>query len=100
MRSKNVKLLHLDILNRRTLLSDEDSKDLNEYRRAMRASCSLKAFNMRLDLTCNLVFIHPEQTICNLPDHPNIYTRTNLNKRLRHLLKPNRYRLHPLRRDA
>ncbi|SDK20142.1 hypothetical protein [Lacicoccus qingdaonensis] len=32
MRAKNVKLLQLEILNRRTLLTEEDSKDLNKYR--------------------------------------------------------------------
>src|SRR5699024_7055478 len=54
-------------------------------------SSMMKEFNMRFNLTANLVFIHPEQTIYNLPNHPNIYTRSNLNKRLRYLLKPNRY---------
>lgn len=187
MRAKNVKLLQLEILNRRTLLSVEDSKDLNKYRMghagelqfdAMIAALStpvvhmkdyrfqsesasvtgkkvgngpaevqidniiisedqlytfeiknyqydieyytdrpwrfaggkeivnpmnqidshrnvlssmMKEYDMRMSLTCNLVFIHPEQTIYNLPNHPNIYTRTNLNKRLRYLMKPNRY---------
>lgn len=51
----------------------------------------MKDFNMQFNLSANLVFIHPEQTIYNLPNHPNIYTRSNLNKRLKYLLKPNRY---------
>lgn len=187
MRAKNVKLLQLEILNRRTLLSDEDKKDLNKYRMGHTGelefdaiidalslpvlhlkdyrfqlegaagsgkkvesgpaevqidniiisedqlytfeiknyqydieyytdrpwrftsgreivnpmnqidshrnvlSSLLKEFNMQIGLICNLVFIHPEQTIYNLPNHPNIYIRTNLNKRLKYLLKPNRY---------
>ena len=186
MRAKNVKLLQLEILNRRTLLDDEDRKDLNKYRMGHMGelqfdsmigafaapivhlkdyrfqldgsagdkkvgsgpsevqidniiisedqlytfeiknyqydieyhvdrpwrfaggreivnpmnqidshrnvlSSMMKEFNMRFNLTANLVFIHPEQTIYNLPNHPNIYTRSNLNKRLRYLLKPNRY---------
>lgn len=51
----------------------------------------MKDFNMQFNLSANLVFIHPEQTIYNLPNHPNIYTRSNLNKRLKYLSKPNRY---------
>ena len=186
MRAKNVKLLQLEILNRRTALTDDDRKDLNKYRMGHAGelqfdslieelavpvvhlkdyrfqmdgpavdkkvgggpseiqidniiiaedqlytfeiknyqydmeyyedrpwrfaggkeivnpmnqidshrnalSFMMKEFNMRFNLTANLVFIHPEQTIYNLPNHPNIYTRSNLNKRLRYLLKPNRY---------
>lgn len=51
----------------------------------------MKEFNIQFNLYANLVFIHPEQTIYNLPNHPNIYTRSNLNKRLKYLLKPNQY---------
>lgn len=186
MRAKNVKLLQLEILNRRTALTDDDYKDLKKYRMghvgelqfdsvidALAApivhlkdyrlqldtfagdkkggkgpaevqidniiisedqlytfeiknyqydmeyfgdrpwrftggkeivnplnqvdnhrnvlTSMMKEFNMQFNLAANLVFIHPEQTIYNLPNHPNIYTRSNLNKRLKYLLKPNQY---------
>lgn len=51
----------------------------------------MREFNMHLNMANNIVFIHPEQTIYNVPNHQNIYVSTNLKKRLRHVLKPNQY---------
>ncbi len=51
----------------------------------------MQEFNFQFNMINNLVFIHPEQTIYNLPNHQNIYVRSNLMKRLKYLLKPNRY---------
>ena len=51
----------------------------------------MREFNMHFNMTNNIVFIHPEQTIYNLPNHQNIYIRNNLMKRLKYVLQPNQY---------
>ncbi|SOC37905.1 nuclease-related domain-containing protein [Salinicoccus kekensis] len=51
----------------------------------------MREFNMHFNMTNNIVFIHPEQTIYSLPNHQNIYVRTNMMKRLKYVLQPNQY---------
>ncbi|MCD2136541.1 nuclease-related domain-containing protein [Salinicoccus halitifaciens] len=51
----------------------------------------MREFNMHFNMTNNIVFIHPEQTIYNFPNHQNLYIRNNLKKRLKYVLQPNQY---------
>lgn len=44
-----------------------------------------------LKVFSTLVFVNPEQTIYNLPEHPEIIVRSNLLKKLRKVLFENRY---------